>query len=58
MQEIKKYIIKQLSQGLIGQDEAVTFLKELQNTQREESGNVAIIGISCRLPMANDFEEF
>lgn len=58
MQEIKKYIIKQLSQGLIGQDEAVTFLKELQNTQREESGNVAIIGISCRLPMANDFEEY
>ena len=58
MQEVKKYILKQLSQGLIDQAEAVALLKELRGASCEEVGNVAIIGMSCRLPMANSVEEY
>lgn len=58
MYDIKKYILTQLSKGLLSQEEAVTLLKELQSGGAGKSGDIAIIGMSCRLPMSNSVEEF
>lgn len=58
MQEVKKYILKQLSMGLIPQKEAVMLLKDLQGASLEKSGDIAIIGMSCRLPLANNVDEY
>ncbi len=58
MYDVKKYILTQLSKGLLSQEEAVTLLKELQSGSAGKSGDIAIIGMSCRLPMSNSVEEF
>ncbi|MBE6984695.1 MAG: SDR family NAD(P)-dependent oxidoreductase [Ruminococcaceae bacterium] len=56
MNLVKKFILTQLSKGLIPQDEAVALLKELQDSGK--SGDIAIIGMSCRLPMSGSKDEF
>ncbi len=56
MNLVKKFILTQLSKGLIPQDEAVAMLKELQDSGKP--GDIAIIGMSCRLPMSGSKDEF
>lgn len=56
MNLVKKFILTQLSKGLIPQDEAVALLKELQDSGKP--GDIAIIGMSCRLPMSGSKDEF
>ncbi len=58
MNLVKKFILTQLSKGLIPQDEAVALLKELQDAGTGKSGDIAIIGMACRLPMSGSKEEF
>ncbi|WP_177214804.1 beta-ketoacyl synthase N-terminal-like domain-containing protein [Anaeromicropila populeti] len=58
MNNIKKYILTQLESKEITQEEAAIFLKELQQNKGERADGVAVIGMSCRLPMADNTDEF
>lgn len=58
MKNTKRYILDQLEKKQIDQQEAVVMLKELQEKESNENGDIAIIGASCRVPMAENKEEF
>ncbi len=58
MNQVKKFILTQLSKGTITQNEAVALLKEIQNAETGKNGDIAIIGMACRLPMSGSKEEF
>lgn len=58
MKNVKKYVLNQLDKQLISQQEAVLLLKELQQKDTQTINDVAIIGASCRVPMANNTEEY
>lgn len=58
MNQVKKFILTQLSKGNISQPEAVALLKEIQNAETGKIGDIAIIGMACRLPMSGSKEEF
>lgn len=58
MNNVKKYILTQLENKEISQEEAAVFLKELKQTKAEGTDNIAVIGMSCRLPMSDDTDEF
>ena len=58
MTNIKNNILKQLGDGLISQEEAVLLLKELQSVSGKKNNDIAIIGMSCRLPMAETVAEY
>ncbi len=58
MNQVKKFILTQLSKGAISQNEAVALLKEIQNAETGKVGDIAIIGMACRLPMSGSKEEF
>ncbi|MBR6825146.1 MAG: polyketide synthase dehydratase domain-containing protein, partial [Oscillospiraceae bacterium] len=58
MNQVKKFILTQLAKGTISQNEAVSFLKEIQNAESGKVGDIAIIGMACRLPMAGSKEQF
>lgn len=58
MNQVKKFILTQLSKGMISQNEAVALLKEIQNAETGKVGDIAIIGMACRLPMSGSKEEF
>ena len=58
MNQVKKFILTQLSKGMISQNEAVALLKEIRNAETGKVGDIAIIGMACRLPMSGSKEEF
>ena len=58
MNQVKKFILTQLSKGAISQQDAVALLKEIQNAETGKVGDIAIIGMACRLPMSGSKEEF
>lgn len=58
MKEIKKYILSQLAAKKLTKAEAVKLLKELQGVEPKVNQDIAVIGLSCRLPMANNAEAF
>lgn len=57
MDQIKNYILEQVSNKKISQEDAFSMLKELKNTD-ELHEEVAIIGLACTLPEAGNPEEF
>lgn len=58
MSDLKKYILYQLQNGSITKDEAVKYIGELQQKKESSSDSIAIIGVSCRMPMADNAEMF
>ncbi len=58
MELIKDFIIKQVAEGKLTQDEAKIMLKELKGKQSKIESDIAIIGMACRVPGANNTEEY
>lgn len=58
MQNIKKYILTQLRDGSMDKDEAVSLLQEIQDSSNHKIKDIAIIGLSARLPMADSADEY
>jgi len=59
MQELKKYILSQLGKGAITSENAVIFLNEMQKKENTDKHvDIAVIGMACRLPMADSVDEF
>jgi len=56
MESIKKYILNQLVDNKLSRDEAKLLLSEAQ--QARPSNDVAVIGVACRFPGANNKEEY
>jgi len=58
MKNLKRYILDQLVKQLISQQEAALLLNELQQRDNKNINDIAIIGLACRVPMAQNPEEF
>ncbi len=58
MKQVKKYILSQLAAKKLSESEAVALLKELQGAEPKGNQDIAVVGLSCRLPMANNPDEF
>lgn len=58
MNNIKKYIFEQLEKKNLPKQDAVNYLKELKQMEGKNNHDIAIIGISCRLPMSDNVDEF
>lgn len=58
MEHLQKYILSQLEKKEITKEQAVAYLKELKQKEGMDNHDIAIIGIACRVPMADDPEEF
>ncbi|MCC8305033.1 SDR family NAD(P)-dependent oxidoreductase [Bacillus sp. ICE1] len=56
MNSVQSYIFEQVKQHKLSQKEAKRMLKELKAASSNE--DIAIIGISCRLPKANNTDEY
>ncbi|WP_054749639.1 beta-ketoacyl synthase N-terminal-like domain-containing protein [Ruminiclostridium josui] len=58
MEKIKKYIYEQVISQKISKNEAALMLKELYENQEDNNKDIAVIGMDCRLPKANNINEF
>lgn len=58
MENLQKYILSLLEKKEITKEQAVTYLKELKQKEGADNQEIAIIGIACRVPMAEEPEEF
>ncbi|PFJ51511.1 SDR family NAD(P)-dependent oxidoreductase [Bacillus thuringiensis] len=58
MENISKFILEQISNKNLSQKDAVVLLKELQNKDSKNKDDIAIIGMSCKLPKANSVREY
>ncbi len=58
MKQVTKYILSQLAAKNLSEAQAVQLLKELKSAEPKAERDIAVIGMSCRLPMANNPEEF
>ncbi len=58
MKQVTKYILSQLAAKNLSETQAVQLLKELKAAEPKTERDIAVIGMSCRLPMANNPEEF
>ena len=54
---INQYILEQVKSGNMKEDMAFTLLKSI-NTSQDSVDDIAIIGVSCRFPQADNVEEF
>lgn len=57
MKNVQKYILNQLEQKKIAPQDAVTLLKEIKQAEGK-SKDIAIIGAACRVPMAENKDEY
>ena len=58
MKQVTKYILSQLAAKKLSEAQAVQLLKELKNAEPKTERDIAVVGLSCRLPMASNAEEF
>lgn len=58
MDDLKKYILYQLQNGSITKDDAMKYIGELGQKKNVEDDSVAVIGVSCRMPMADNADTF
>lgn len=58
MNTVKKFILEQLSMKHISQTEAVNLLAELQQNEKDELNEIAVIGVANRLPMSKNSAEY
>ncbi|MCX8132080.1 MAG: SDR family NAD(P)-dependent oxidoreductase [Clostridia bacterium] len=58
MEKTKNYIIKQVASNKLSQEEAKSMLLELKTKPSRADDDIAIIGMACRFPQADNPEEF
>lgn len=58
MEEVKKYILSQVANQTLNKEVAKKMLKELSQGNKAPSNDIAVIGMACRFPSANDPEAF
>jgi polyketide synthase PksN len=56
--DLKNYILKQVAENKISQSEAKELLTELKGRLAKKENDIAIIGIACRFPGANNPHEY
>lgn len=58
MSDLKRFILSQLQKGSITKEEAAKYIGELQQKKEKDFNDIAVIGVSCRMPMADNVDEF
>ena len=58
MENTKRYILSQVEQKKLSQAEAYAMLKELAAAGSRKQQEIAVIGMACILPEANNYHEF
>ncbi|MBE6927018.1 MAG: SDR family NAD(P)-dependent oxidoreductase [Ruminococcaceae bacterium] len=58
MENTKRYILSQVEQKKLSQAEAYAMLKELAAAGSRKKREIAVIGMACVLPEANNYNEF
>lgn len=58
MENTKRYILSQVEQKKLSQAEAYAMLKELAAAGSRKKQEIAVIGMACVLPEANNYHEF
>ncbi len=58
MENTKRYILSQVEQKKLSQAEAYAMLKELAAAGSRKKQEIAVIGMACVLPEANNYDEF
>ncbi len=58
MENTKRYILSQVEQKKLSQAEAYAMLKELAAATSRKKQEIAVIGMACVLPEANNYHEF
>jgi hypothetical protein len=58
MENTKRYILSQVEQKKLSQAEAYAMLKELAAAGSKKKQEIAVIGMACILPEANNYHEF
>jgi acyl transferase domain-containing protein len=56
--DLKSYIFKQVAESKLSQSEAKELLLELKGKPSKGNDDIAIIGIACRFPGANNTDEY
>jgi|LSQX01.1.fsa_nt_gb 3-oxoacyl-(acyl-carrier-protein) synthase/acyl carrier protein/NADP-dependent 3-hydroxy acid dehydrogenase YdfG len=56
--DINRYVLEQLKGGNISKDAAFTILKNTKKDKVVTNGDIAVIGMACRLPGAQDVDEY
>lgn len=55
---INRYILEGVKSGRFDKEMAKTILKEINRTRETPKDNIAIIGIACKFPCANNADEY
>lgn len=58
MEIIKNYILEQVSKNLLTQEDALAMLQEMKNEESKKDTQIAVIGMACNLPEAENYDEF
>ena len=58
METIKRYILSQVEQKKLSQGEAYAMLKEMAAASSRKQQEIAVIGMACILPEADNYHEF
>lgn len=58
MESVINYIFKQVAENRLSSKEAKALLNELQNSKMNAVDSIAIIGMACRLPHADNVNEY
>ncbi|URZ07046.1 SDR family NAD(P)-dependent oxidoreductase [Clostridium felsineum] len=58
LKEINKYILQQVSENNMDEKMAFEILTEINNRRSKENKDIAIIGMSCRLPGIKNVDEY
>lgn len=58
METIKRYILSQVEQKKLSQGEAYAMLKEMAAASSRKKQEIAVIGMACILPEADNYHEF
>jgi len=56
--ELTRYLLKKVKQKDLNAETAISYIKELQSTSTSEPELMAVIGLACRFPDADNPDEF
>ena len=58
LKDITTYVLEMVGQGAFDADISIELLQRLNGAGAARTGDVAIIGMSCRFPGADDYDEY
>lgn len=58
LKDITTYVLEMVGQGAFDADTSIELLQRLNGAGAARTGDVAIIGMSCRFPGADDYDEY